>query len=583
MNIIGIYTGHCATACVLSDGKIIAAASEEKFDNIKNSMGIPLNAIKWCLTHPVVTEKGLDAVAISGKTGIVPFQDVIAGSQNNDIIQNLKEWLKKISSKFDTESILNKIIFKLREKSLEISAYHARNQIFDMCRELALGLTEDRIQFIDHHTCHAYSAYYAMRKNKGNALVFTLDGYGDWLCATVNKVEDGRIERISSTNWLSSLGSIYSFVTKYLGMKMMEHEYKVMGLSPYAKEYFKDTYEKLFKPVLFIDRENPLVFKSKVPPQSFYYYLVKNAHGIRFDNIAGAVQHLTEELITEWIRNAIKMTGIRTIYCGGGVFMNVKANLKIIEMPEVEEAHFLPSCGDESTPFGAALYVYKQLTGKDPEPSFENIYFGMEYSNDEVKRFIEEKGIDKKYKVQFFDDIEKEIARLLAQFKVVARFKGRAEWGARALGSRSILANPSDMKSFYEVNDQIKCRDFWMPFAPSILDEDADKYIINPKRIEAPYMILAFHSTSLAQEHLKAAMHQGDKTLRPQIVTEKANPSYYRLIRYFKELTGIGGVMNTSLNLHGYPLVGTFEQALFTLENSGLKYMAVENWLVSKL
>ena len=192
------------------------------------------------------------------------------------------------------------------------------------------------------------------------------------------------------------------------------------------------------------------------------------------------------------------------------------------------------------------------------------------------------KKYENSYKIEYFEDIEIKIAQLLSEYKVVARFWDRCEWGARSLGNRAILGNPSDMKTFYEINDMIKKRDFWMPFAPSILKEDSNLYVRNPKNIDAPYMILALEATKLAKTHLKAALHQADHTLRPQFVDKEMNPYYYKLISSFKELTGIGGILNTSFNLHGYPLVGSLEQAIFTFENSGLNYLALQNYLVSK-
>jgi carbamoyltransferase len=259
--------------------------------------------------------------------------------------------------------------------------------------------------------------------------------------------------------------------------------------------------------------------------------------------------------------------------------MNVKLNQKIALLDEVKEAYFMPSCGDESNPIGAAFYLYKQKTKNNPLP-FKDVFFGVKFENDDAKKFL--RTYENRYKIEYYENIEEKIAKLLADFNVVARFWGRCEWGARSLGNRAILGNPSDMKTFYEINDMIKKRDFWMPFAPSILKEDADLYIKNPKKLEAPYMILGFDSTELAKVHLKAAMHQADHTLRPQLVDKETNPHYHKVISEFKKITGIGGILNTSFNLHGYPLVGNLEQALFTFENSGLKYLAIQNYLVSK-
>ena len=244
----------------------------------------------------------------------------------------------------------------------------------------------------------------------------------------------------------------------------------------------------------------------------------------------------------------------------------------------------MPSCGDESNVFGATASFLKNYLNKPLKQNL-SIYLGMEYTNNDIRDFIDSNGLSKKYKVEFYDDIEKKIAELLSEFNTVARFCGRTEFGARSLGNRALLANPSDMKSFYMVNDQIKVRDFWMPFAPSILDVDMDNYIkeYNSSKYEPYYMIATYDSKPKFQQDCRAAMHQGDKTARPQMVTKQLNERYYNLISEFKKITGIGAVLNTSLNLHGYPLVGTPEQAIFTLENSDLQYLAIENWLISKI
>jgi carbamoyltransferase len=254
-----------------------------------------------------------------------------------------------------------------------------------------------------------------------------------------------------------------------------------------------------------------------------------------------------------------------------------------MELDEVEEVFFMPSCGDESNVFGATAYFVKNELKQKMKRQL-SIYLGMEYSNEEIKKFIQEKKLEEKYRVQYIPEIEIKIAELLSQFKVVARFAGRTEFGARSLGNRAILANPSDMKSFYMVNDQIKARDFWMPFAPSVLDRYAGIYFKNfdLNKNMPYYMIVTYDTTNEFQEKCRAAMHQGDKTARPQVVTKEMNPKYYKILEKFEKLTGIGAVLNTSLNIHGYPLVGTLDQALFTFENSGLKYVALENWLISK-
>lgn len=212
---------------------------------------------------------------------------------------------------------------------------------------------------------------------------------------------------------------------------------------------------------------------------------------------------------------------------------------------------------------------------------------GADYTNEEVSEYIEQANLNQRFNVTCIPDIELKIAELLADNKIVARFKGRGEWGARSLCHRAILGNGSKWETFFEINNIIKKRDFWMPFAPTVLEEWADQYIYDwetlmPKCLESSrYMIITFKATELAQKHLRAAMHQTDKTIRPQIINQDDGDTY-NLLKHFEKLTNMGGLLNTSLNLHGYPLVGTIDQAIFTFENSGLEYMAIENFLIQK-
>ena len=253
-----------------------------------------------------------------------------------------------------------------------------------------------------------------------------------------------------------------------------------------------------------------------------------------------------------------------------------------MELPQVTNLQIFPSCGDESTAIGACYWGYKKMAGDfNPRP-LSNLYLGNSYSNREIETFIKKHELGKKYRVRRLDNIQKEIVLLLSEYKIVARLAGRMEWGARALGNRSVLANPSRQKTISDINKRIKGRDFWMPFTPTILKEREKDYIVNPKQIAAPYMVLAFDSTPLAQRELIACLHPCDLTVRPQVLEKKVNPPYYKIIKEFEKLTGIGGVLNTSLNLHGQPLVSSPEDALYTFENSDLNYLVLEDHLISK-
>ena len=287
-------------------------------------------------------------------------------------------------------------------------------------------------------------------------------------------------------------------------------------------------------------------------------------------------------------KNSIRKTGIHKIALGGGVFMNVKANLFISNLKEVEDMFVFPSCGDESLAIGAAYQLYagkcKELNKKVNIPPLKDIYFGQEFSQEEIEERLNQEGITdgSDFKVEYYDEIEDVIADLLANNEIVANFQGRMEWGARALGNRSILANASDWGNVKKINMMIKSRDFWMPFAPSILDIYENVYVENHKRIKAPYMIMAFETKPEKVNHLIAAVHPYDLTARPQIVEEDWNPRYYKILTRFRENTGYGGLLNTSFNLHGDPICCTPQDAIYTFKNSGIRYLAIGNFLVQK-
>jgi carbamoyltransferase len=581
MRILGLQLGHNATAALMVDGTFVGAVSQEKFDNIKNSSAFPDDAIGWLLAENTIEPADLDFVAIGG-LNVFPHQMLLDGTDEPSgfLKPTVKRGWVALDQHYGARPVVGSALAVAKRARSRRWAESGRNALFAELRQ-RYGIAESKVRFVAHHACHAYSAYYGLRRDDDPALIVTMDGAGDDDFATVSVVRDGRWETLARTSWEHSLGYVYSHTTKFLGMKPLEHEYKVMGLAPYAKGGYSDCYDRYFKPVIWLRPDSPLNFDSAFPLNRFDRYLDRNVHFERFDNIAGAVQRLAEEVVTAWVKQAIATTGIRDLYTGGGVFMNVKLNMLVQDLDEVDRALFMPSCGDESNPFGAAYKVYVDETGRDPAP-LDSLYLGPRYSASEVEAFLRSSGATSRHSVSTPAVIEDAVAELLADGKIVARVADRAEWGARALGDRSILGHPARMETFHEVNDQIKSRDFWMPFAPSMLAEDADKYILNPKGVRAPHMITAFDSTPLGQDEFRAAMHPKDKTLRPQLLEREANPRYYDLIAAFRRLTGIGGLLNTSLNMHGYPLAATLDQALFTFENSGLRYMALEGYLLEK-
>ncbi len=580
MYILGLNIGHNATAALLKDGTIIRCVSEERFSRIKNHHGVPFESIRWILQDAGITIQNIDLVVLDDQ---YPVMNNPRFGRNFFHAYTQKSRLKQISSSvaYRYPRAFSRY-YALKESSSNIAKEKRRA---DLQKKLALLLKipQEKILVADHHLMHAFAPLGNLDRKK-SWLVFTLDGEGSGLCATVNVFDWKNLKVISQSPKTASLGYFYGLATLFLGMKPLEHEFKVMGLAPYAKSHNVDEIYPQIKKLFWIDENG--VFHSLFSMPFADHFFTKEMKYVRFDTLASAVQRLTEELCCEWVEKMIQKTSIHHIALSGGVFMNVKANKKISELSSVKELFVMPSCGDESNAIGSCWYGYKVLTGRnnapfDPQP-LEDLYLGPEYNEAYVKEIIEKERLKEKYVIKKVKSISKEIAALLAKGEIVARCTGRSEWGARALGNRSILANPAHPDTIRILNETIKDRDFWMPFTPSMLDSFEKKYLVNPKKVFSPYMAMTFDSTPLAQKQLPAAMHPYDFTIRPQIVTKNYNKDFYELILEFQKHTGMGSVLNTSFNLHGEPNVLTPEDALHTVEHSSLKYLALGNYLLEK-
>jgi len=567
LKILGIHDGHNSSVTLLIDGEIIYAIQEERLVYQKNYFGFPYKSIEAALKFSKLKIKDIDYIAFASNHTAKP-EFVI------------KTYKKQITLDGKLRHIFYKtplyILYKNYRKKRRLA--YLKNYDFP----------QEKVAFIEHHLCHASAVYYGLVKLKNEKiLILTADGSGDGLCATVNIGENGDIKRIASTEKGHSLGNIYSRVTYMLGFVPWEHEYKLMGMAPYVYPEGQTLGYNVFKNYIDVCEDKKLKFKRKIdePTTLIYNRLRKDTELKRFDTICAGLQRYTEDVLCRWVRNCIQETGIRNVALSGGIFMNVKVNKKIMELEEIEKLLIMPSCGDVSNSIGAAYRLFYEKCNKKVYPNIlKNLYLGdgIDDNNSEniLKDFIKN-GIKIKY--EYCRNIEKRIAQLLAKKNIVARCAGRMEFGARALGNRSILADPSDLKVVREINLMVKKRDFWMPFAPVILEERANDYLINPKNIDAPFMILSFNTTKKAGNDCIAAVHQADLTARPQIIRKNDNKEYYSILKEFEKITGRGVLLNTSFNLHGFPIVCGAEEAINVFLNSGLKYLALGNYLITKL
>ncbi|NQE54757.1 hypothetical protein C5S29_14300 [ANME-1 cluster archaeon GoMg3.2] len=559
--VLGIHNGHNASAALVKNGSVVAAIQEERLVNEKNYSGTPRNSIRKVFEIANIHPDEVDLIAIASLVQThIPLKE-------RPFHVKLYE---RYAFLFKTHK-MRKLLINFLHKSMNME------EIIDVLKEL--GIEKKELMFVEHHFAHAACAYY-QRPWDDETLVLTLDGAGDGLCASVNIGHDFNIERVAATTAYNSPSNVfYSEITGYLGLKRWDHEYKVMGMAPYG--IAEDCIDEIRR-IVRVNPKKPLEFENTIGAYVIYVQkkLSKMLAEKRFDNISAATQKHFEDILTEWMRNAIEETGLSKICCAGGAFLNVKANKVLREMEEVDDIFFYPAAGDEGIAVGAAMESYYRFCEREGITSRRErlgpIYYGMEYNNDYIEGTLKNAGWLEK--AEYIGNVEEEVGELIASNKVIAVFNGCVEWGPRALGNRSILADPRGLRVIRKLNFAIKHRDFWMPFTPSILEERAEDYLQDYRF--APYMIEAFDTNEKADEII-AALHPRDKTARPQVVNNW-NPNYKRILKSFEDITGVGGVLNTSFNLHGYPLVGTPETALWTFENSGLDGLAIGNWLVSK-
>lgn len=584
MLIIGISDSHNSSACLYEDGQLLAAISEERLRRVKNWTGFPQQAVRECLRIANRRLEDVDYFALAGIGGGFPYRDrdhIIAAFRDTET--GISHWRGQAIQAV----IRNSYRGPLRSFYRSTSFWKTRDK--ERWRQrvagvLQLGVPEEKISLVGHHMAHASAAYYGCGKFDEDVLVLTNDGSGDRICASVNVGRNGKIETLAEVHDAESIGFIYGMVTCLLGMVPLEHEYKLMGMAPYAEAKGTEKVYQDLKRLFDFDGPDGIVWsrRNSCPETYNSYHYLRNLFELRrFDGICGGLQRFTEEFVSEWVRNCIRATGIRKIALSGGLFMNVKLNKVILELPEVEELFVFPSCGDETNAIGAAYHTYATHESYRTMQPVRDLYLGPEYDDEQIKQTIEAYPFKNQVSTKHINSIEEVVAEMLAEGQIVARFNGREEFGARALGNRSIMADPSKPEVIKVINDAIKSRDFWMPFAPSLLDRCESDYCINPKNFRAPYMIMAFDSTNLVNEY-RAACHPYDLTLRPQVVYQDWNPSYYKVISAFERMTGRGIVLNTSFNLHGYPIVSFPKDALNVFDESGLDQLAIGSYLLRK-
>jgi len=588
MIILGVHDGHNASATLLIDGKLKCSVAEERLSRQKNHYGFPENAIKCVLEQAGIKPEDIDRVAMStnklspayfytGRNSRLSVSDYWKEQKEYwypKIYQNANpKYMDVLSHRVDKKTFPYDETLIKNESDYE-GMWNARTKHISKY----LMIDETKVSYHNHHKCHAYYAYMMCPKKDDSILVFTMDGFGDNANGTVSIGNSGKLLNEISRSSNCNIGRMYRYATLLLGMRPAEHEYKLMGLAAYNSDKYGQEAYKVYAETL---QNDGLKFKYKTKIKDHFFYFKEKLEGQRFDAIAYGIQKRCEELLVNWVANGIQETGISNIVLSGGVAQNIKANKLITELSELDYLFVPPGPGDESISIGAAFLEYLTLDNpiKSCQPQL-NGYIGPRYSDKIILKSIKEL-VPNDYLIQKSDN--KKVAQFLANGDIVARFGNDGmEFGARALGNRSILADPRRPDVIHQINKLVKMRDFWMPFAPSILSERENDYIKNPKGIDSRFMAVGFDTTELAKKDIPAGLHPFDRTARPQIVHKMDNPGYHSLIKEFEKLTGVGAVMNTSFNIHGESIVGTPDDAIDTFLRCGLHHLLIGSWLISK-
>ena len=594
MKILAITLEKCSGCAVLIDDKIVFSTSEERYSRIKSDSSFPKNSINDALSFSGLKGTDFDEIIICGNklSVLAPLMNEYSTFSVDDQIRAMEEYwypnlvlgknksfLEVFKDKinleqfpFNTEIGKRFDVSKLHNPYTEEDGKNVSN-FFKQIIASFLGVEQEKIIHMEHDWCHAAYALYGSPIRDDNTLIVTADAWGDDLSGTLSvySKEKGRIERVKEYNHKDfQLARIYRYTTLVLKMLANEHEYKVMGLASYYNGPIIEKVEKVFDKML---QSDGLEFIFNKDILDIYDYLKNNLKNFRFDHIAAGLQSFTEKILVSWFSNAISRYNAKNVVFSGGVSMNVKANMKISQIPKIEKFFVCGAGTDETLPIGAC-YHWAEMNGIKPKP-LDTLYLGS-------NAVYDEKDISSlsQYTIKKFNS-EEQILEQILKNKIIAVCRERMEMGQRALGNRSIIADPRTRFNVEKINNSIKKRDFWMPFAPVILSEYQDLLIENPKGIDSPFMTITFE-TKDGKNKFPAAVHQADGTTRAQLLKKEQNPILWNLIFKFYEKTGIPALLNTSFNLHGEPIVRTIQDALRVFDKSELEVLWLDEHIIEK-
>jgi carbamoyltransferase len=546
---------HDSSACIARDGELLFAVAEERISRIKHDAGFPLLAIRACLDFAKVDSGQLDFICqgwpAPRKVYATDLKCFLRG-------QHPATYLNVLNSTRHFASMAH-----------QNGGFNLFTQHF--------GPTKAQMRFVDHHLAHAISAYSYGGFDK--AAVVVMDGRGAWEASSIWYGHDGRLDHVLTIPWPNSLGLFYAQFTQYLGFVPNSDEWKVMGLAPYGSpgvnlsEFISlngETY-RVNAPLLFERNNGTSAIAKRLGPERTPESEIDDS----FKNVAFAVQDACENAMQALVKLAIEKTGCRNLCLAGGVALNSKANGKIQASGIVDNIFVQPAASDDGVALGAVYAPYLDGGGRLPMKPMRHAYLGPEFSDAEIEKAL----VTYKLRAMKLEDVAATTAELLANGKIIGWFQGRMEFGPRALGHRSILADPRDPEMNAKVNNAVKFREWWRPFAPSMLKEAAGEYL--EYACDSPFMILTNPVRPEKRDIIPSVTHV-DGSARPQTVEKDINPLYWNLINEFGKRTSVPVIMNTSFNLRGEAIVNTPTDAIRTFFSSGMDALVIGSYLVEK-
>jgi carbamoyltransferase len=560
MNILGISCWyHDAAAAIVQDGKLIAAAQEERFTRKKHDPGFPINAINYCLKEAGISTKDLDYIGFYDKP-LTKFDRILQ--------TYVSTW------PLSYKSFIKAMPVWMKEK-IWVPQTIKQN----------LGYNGP-ILFSEHHISHAASAFLVSPFEE--AAILTMDGVGEWDTTTFGYGKGNDIQLLKTIHFPHSLGLFYSAFTYYLGFRVNSAEYKVMGLAPYGKPTYYD-----------LIRENLIDVKEdgsfKLNMNYFVYDRALTMTGKKFEelfghparhfeskleqfhkDVAASLQKVTDEVVVKMANHVYKETKLPNLCMAGGVALNCVANSKVLQQTPFKNVFIQPAAGDAGGALGVAFYIYNTLLGNKREYEMTNAFLGPSFSDDDIAQYLDTLGIE--YQKLDRRELLQTTAKLIAEQKVIGWVQGKMEFGPRALGARSIIADARNKENWQRVNLKIKFRESFRPFAPTVLEERTVEYFEFDR--PSPYML--FVAQVREDKRVVPAITHVDGSARLQTIKREDHPLYYDLIQEFERQTGCPVIINTSFNVRGEPIVCTPQDAFRCFMRTEMDYLVLGSFLLDK-